>query len=105
MIDTQQVSAGYNGKQKRKTHVIFLHRVKFLGILFLPPQNFVSRFKVFLFFFLWVEFFGGGFCVFGRILHFFGRIIWLFSIQRIVFNKLFNLSNAAFGMRARLLTY
>ncbi len=62
MIDTQQVSAGYNGKQKRKTHVIFLHRVKFLGILFLPPQNFVSRFKVFLFFFFCgLNFLVGGF--------------------------------------------
>jgi hypothetical protein len=46
VIDTQQGSTGYNGKQKRKTHVMFLHRVKSSGILFLPPQNFVSRCKV-----------------------------------------------------------
>jgi len=54
VIDTQQVSTGYNGKQKEKTRVIILGHVKSSGILFLPPQNFVSRCKVC--FVLWMNF-------------------------------------------------
>jgi hypothetical protein len=46
VIDTQQVSTGYNGKQKKKDSCDFVTPCQVLGILFLPPQNVVSQCKV-----------------------------------------------------------